>query len=97
MAGLSDLLRPITADDEYPAEFDALPFTEPALLDEILITGVSITKGRSGIAHCVGTTIMLDGDGRPVERRIVVRAAVPPSVIRRAIRRTIELWLTGMH
>jgi hypothetical protein len=48
------------------------PFTEPELITERAITGMTVRRSGDGL-QCVAWTTTLGGNGEPKERRIVIR------------------------
>ena len=62
-------------------EYSDLPSSEPELVPELSVTGISLTVSENGAAHVVGTSVILDADGHPQERRIVLRFAVQASLV----------------
>ena len=57
---------------------DTAPFSEPEIVHELFLDGVTISRTPTGGIRAVGWQSVLGPDGKIAERRIVVRAALPP-------------------
>ena len=53
----------------------ALPFTEPEVIHEFALNGLTVRRYDNGF-RLVGWTTVLGGNGEPEERRIMVRFAI---------------------
>ena len=49
-----------------------VPFTEPEIITEIVLTGLTVRRSDNGLRF-VGWVTVLNGDGEPEERRIMAR------------------------
>jgi hypothetical protein len=62
-------------DDTTERELRELPSTEPEVIAEISVTGMTVRRYDNSLKF-VGWATVLDADGTPEERRIVVRFAM---------------------
>ena len=60
--------------DEISEHADSdVSLTEPEIVHNLLLDGVTIIRNSAGGMRAVGWEAILDADGRTIERRVVVR------------------------
>jgi hypothetical protein len=66
------------------ADGDA-PLTEPEVVHNLLLDGVTIIRNSVGGMRAVGWEAILDADGRMIERRVVVRFTLAAEAVARTL------------
>ena len=74
-----------------------MPWSEPMVILEVYLDGVTITRTESGGVRAVGWQNVLDPGGGISERRIVMRAALPPWGLDRLRKAFRLLWPKPEH
>jgi hypothetical protein len=72
--------------DEISGHADGdVPLTEPEVVHNLLLDGVTIIRNSAGGMRAVGWEAILDPDGRMIERRVVVRFSLAADAVARTL------------
>ena len=72
--------------DEISGHEDVdLPLTEPEVVHNLLLDGVTILRNSVGGMRAVGWEAILDADGRTIERRVVLRFTLAADAVARTL------------
>ena len=74
--------------DEISGHADAdgdVPLTEPEVVHNLLLDGVTIIRNSVGGMRAVGWEAILDADGRMIERRVVLRFTLAADAVTRTL------------
>jgi hypothetical protein len=62
-----------------------LPLSEPEVVHNLLLDGVTIIRNSVGGMRAVGWEAILDADGRMIERRVVLRFTLAADAVARTL------------
>jgi len=68
------------------------PWSEPVVVMEVFLDGITVTRTEGGGARIVGWQNATDPDGNITERRVVCRCALPPWSLERLKDSLAVLW-----
>jgi hypothetical protein len=72
--------------DEVSGHADGdVPLTEPEVVHNLLLDGVTIIRNSVGGMRAVGWEAILDADGRMIERRVVLRFSLAADAVARTL------------
>lgn len=82
----------VEREDTAGEHVGELPWSEPEIINDLVLDGVSFTRNSSGGLRVVGWQTISNPDGAATERRIVVRYTLPARVIVAAFAAFMAMW-----
>lgn len=79
-------------DLRRPIEEDEAPWSEPEIIREPFVDGITLVRTPNGGMRAVGWQNAISPDGSVQERRVVVRFVLPPWALLRAYINFRALW-----
>ena len=86
LAAARGLAMSFSQIDEISGHVDGdVPLTEPEVVHNLLLDGVTIIRNSVGGMRAVGWEAILDADGRMIERRVVLRFSLAADAVARTL------------